>query len=107
MRRRLRGELRGIQQNGDPGRSGQSGEVRLAVVIEVGRDQPRWTVSHTESDRRLKRPVALAEQNGYMTRLRVGVVGNRQIGYAVAIEIRRQDPARIIAGMVNLGRRES
>jgi len=74
MRPRLRGERRGVQQYGDPGRAGQGGEVRFAVVIEVCGDQRCWADAHRESYRRLKCPVAIAEQNGDVTRLGIGVV---------------------------------
>ncbi len=77
MRMRRRGERRRVHQNSDTGRAGQSGEVRFTIVIEVGCDQSRRTVANTEGRRRLKRSVAVAEQNSHMARVWVGVVGDR------------------------------
>lgn len=48
MRRRLRGKLRGVQQNTDGGVTVDGGEVGLAIVREVGDREEEWIQTHAK-----------------------------------------------------------
>jgi hypothetical protein len=78
MGMRRRGELRGVQQNADRGiASVDGGDVRLAVVSEIGDDQLIGADSDAKLHRRLECAVAIAKQYRDVARFRIAIVRDR------------------------------